>query len=485
VGTFEAQAAAEDKMRREGLAEPAIAAFRHAFGKLVAGESGLLPNRELTPVDDVPRATDLPEPPSAAIREALDRTVIVKVNGGLGTSMGLEGPKALLPVKGDLTFLDVVARQVLALRARHDARLPLVLMHSFATREASLRALERWPELPADVPLDFVQNREPKLRADDLYPVAWPANPRLEWAPPGHGDLYAALAASGMLATLLDAGYTHAFVSNVDNLGAVLEPRALAWIADHEVPFLMEVVAGTSADRKGGHIARLRDGRLVLRETAQVPPDDAESFRDFDRWRFYNTNNLWIDLRALRARLDGDGGVVDLPLIVNRKTVDPRDATSPEVLQLESAMGAALSAFPGARVLEVPRTRFAPVKTTDDLLAVRSDAYRLTDDARVELAVPQPPYVELDPKHFKRVGDFDARFPHGPPSLLRCSSFVVHGDVRFGRGVVARGDVEVRNDGPEQLEVPDGAILGEAHAGPGDEPARDRSREDGPAGAAR
>jgi UTP--glucose-1-phosphate uridylyltransferase len=451
-------------MRRAGLAEPAVAAFLNLLGKLGAGDSGLLADAELTPVDDVPSVEDLPEA-GPEVRDVLDRAVVLKVNGGLGTSMGLAGPKALLPVKGELTFLDVVARQVLALRARHGARLPLVLMHSFATRDASLEALARHPGLQADVPLDFLQNRGPKLRADDHDPVEWPPDPGLEWAPPGHGDIYAALAASGMLATLLDAGYTYAFVSNVDNLGAVLDPRTLAWLAASEVPFLMEVVAGTPADRKGGHIAQLPDGRLVLRETAQVPPDDSASFRDFRRWHFYNTNNLWFDLRALRSLLDEHGGVVDLPLIVNRKTVDPRDAASTEVLQLETAMGAALSAFPGARVLEVPRTRFAPVKTTDDLLAVRSDAYELTDDAQVELAAARPPYVELDPAHFKKIADFDARFPRGAPSLIACERLVVRGDVRFGAGVVASGDVEVRNDGPDQLEVPDGARL-EGPAGP-------------------
>jgi len=451
-------------MREAGLAEPAVAAFLHALGKLEAGDGGLLPDAELTPVDDVPSATGLPDA-GPEVRELLDRTVVLKVNGGLGTSMGLAGPKALLPVKGELTFLDVVARQVLALRARHAARLPLVLMHSFATREASLRALERHPGLEVDVPLDFLQNRGPKLRADDHEPIAWSADPRLEWAPPGHGDIYAALEASGMLQTLLDAGYTTAFVSNVDNLGAVLDPRTLAWLAEAEVPFLMEVVAGTAADRKGGHIARLPDGRLVLRETAQVPPGDAASFRDFRRWRFYNTNNLWFDLRALRALLEERGGVVDLPLIVNHKTVDPRDGSSPEVLQLETAMGAALSAFPGARVLEVPRTRFAPVKTTDDLLAVRSDAYRLTEDAQVELAAPHPPYVELDPGHFKKIAEFDARFPVGAPSLIACERLVVRGDVRFGRDVVARGEVEVTNPGAEQLVVPDGTLLEGAWGG--------------------
>jgi len=463
VGARAAEAT-ETKMREAGLAEPAVAAFLHALAKLEAGDAGLLSDAELTPVEDVPSAAALPDA-GPGVRELLDRTVVLKVNGGLGTSMGLAGPKALLPVKGELTFLDVVARQVLALRARHSARLPLVLMHSFATREASLRALERHPGLEVDVPLDFLQNRGPKLRADDHEPIAWPADPRLEWAPPGHGDIYAALEASGMLQTLLDAGYTTAFVSNVDNLGAVLDPRTLAWLVGAEVPFLMEVVAGTAADRKGGHIARLPDGRLVLRETAQVPPDDAASFRDFRRWRFYNTNNLWFDLRALRALLEERGGVVDLPLIVNRKTVDPRNGASPEVLQLETAMGAALSAFPGARVLEVSRTRFAPVKTTDDLLAVRSDAYRLTEDAKVELAAPHPPYVELDPRHFKKIADFDARFPAGAPSLIACERLVVRGDVRFGRDVVARGEVEVTNGGAEQLVVPDGTVLEGAWGG--------------------
>jgi UTP--glucose-1-phosphate uridylyltransferase len=285
--------------------------------------------------------------------------------------------------------------------------------------------------------------------------VQWPTDPELEWCPPGHGDLYPALRSSGMLGALLDRGYRYAFVSNADNLGAVLDPDLLAWFAASGAPFAMEVVIGTELDRKGGHIARRRDsGRLVLRETAQA--DDPESFRDFRRWRYYNSNNLWMDLRAIAALLDAGEGVIELPLIVNRKRVD--GSASPEVIQLESAMGAAIGAFDGARAVCVPRTRFAPVKTTDDLLVLRSDVFRLDEDAHV-VRDGEEPFVELDPEHFGTLADFDRRFPAGVPSLAKSERFVVRGDVTFGAGVVARGAVEVEAPPRKALHVPDGAVL--------------------------
>ena len=223
----------------------------------------------------------------------------------------------------------------------------------------------------------------------------------------------------------------------------MLEPRILAWMRAEQIPFLMEVTERTEADRKGGHLARRRDdGRLVLRETAQTPDEDLEALQDIGRHRFVNTNNLWIDLRALDAAMRERDGVLGLPMIRNEKTVDPTDKSSPAVYQIETAMGAAIEVFEGARALRVPRTRFAPVKTTDDLLALRSDAYQLTDDARVELGRRphrRVPFVTLDPDYFKLLRDFEARFPTGPPSLVECERFEVEGDVRFGAGVVVRG----------------------------------------------
>jgi UTP--glucose-1-phosphate uridylyltransferase len=441
-----------DKMRRDGLADAAVETFRFYYEQLEAGESGLMPESSIEPVDSLPDADDLADEADAAL---LDRTVVITLNGGLGTSMGMTGPKSLLEVKDGLSFLDISARQVLALRERTGARLPLVLMNSFATREPSLDALARHDGIEVDVPTDFVQNREPKVLVEDLMPASWPVDRTLEWCPPGHGDLYTALQTSGMLERLLDQNYRYAFVSNVDNLGAVLEPRILAWFAASGAPFAMEAADRTEADRKGGHIARAAEGGgLVLREIAQTPDSDVDAFQDVARHRYFNTNNLWLDLEALASVLRERGSVLGLPMIVNRKTVDPSDKTSPEVFQLETAMGSAIGVFEGAQALRVPRSRLAPVKTTSDLLVLRSDAYTLTGEGQVELVPDRAPLVALSDE-FKLVRDFEARFPAGPPSLVDAERLEVRGDVRFGRDVVVRGAVVV--EGPAAVD--DGAVL--------------------------
>jgi UTP--glucose-1-phosphate uridylyltransferase len=444
------------KAEAGGVRGAELAALRRRLEQLGERQAGLLPGEDLEPVADLPRLEELPEPPPGQAREVLGWLAVIKLNGGLGTSMGLSGPKSLLEVKPGTSFLDVLARQVLALRERHGARLPLVLMNSAATRGPSLEVLARYDGLSVPgVPPDFLQGREPKIGAGDLQPVQWPADPELEWCPPGHGDLYIALAASGTLDALLGAGLRYAFVSNSDNLGALADVRVAAWLAAQQVPFALEAVRGTPADRKGGHLARYQD-RVVLRETAQVPGGDT-SFTDVERWRWYNTNNIWIDLRALADLQAADPVAPDLPLIVNRKTVNPRDPASTPVIQLETAMGAAIGSIPGARAIHVPRSRFAPVKTTDDLLVIRSDAYQLTSDGQMKPAFDGPgPVVTLDTDYYHLLPGFEQRFPAGPPSLRRCRRLEVQGDVTFGAGIVALGDARVT--GPRR--IPDGEVLG-------------------------
>ncbi|HEY1519187.1 MAG TPA: UTP--glucose-1-phosphate uridylyltransferase [Solirubrobacteraceae bacterium] len=445
--------AAEAKMRAAHQPDEAIRSFANAYERLVGGESAMLPSAELEPAGDVDALDDLPDGDG----DALDRVAVIKLNGGLATTMGLRSPKSLVEAREGRSFLDIIIGNTLALRERYGARLPLVLMNSQATREDTLQALESHPELDTGLPVHFLQSMEPKLDAESLAPVSWPPEPSLEWCPPGHGDVYGSLRSSGMLDALLEHGFHYAMISNADNLGAMTDARIAAHMERGEIPFLMEVVEGTEADRKGGHIARRRaDGQLVLRETAQTPPEDEESFRDYRRWRYYNTNSLWVDLRVLKEKLDGSDGVLELPLIINRKTVDPRDSKSPPVLQLESAMGAAIGSFKGADLLCVPRSRFVPVKTTDDLLVLRSDVYTLSDDLVVS-AVPERvgnlPYVELDPDFYKLLDDFERRFPDGPPSMREAERLVVHGDVTFGEGVRVRGAVELDAEEPTQIEA--------------------------------
>jgi UTP--glucose-1-phosphate uridylyltransferase len=213
-------------------------------------------------------------------------------------------------------------------------------------------------------------------------------------------------------------------------------------------------------DRKGGHLARRNDDRqLVLRESAQTRPEDAAAFGDIDRHRFFNTNNLWLDLDAVAARLDQTAGVLGLPMIRTVKTVDPTDPTTPTVVQIETAMGAAIGVFDGATAIEVDRSRFLPVKTTSDLLVIRSDAYELTGRGEVGLVASRAtaPTVELD-SSYKLIADFERRFPHGAPSLVACDRFTVRGDWSFGANVSVVGTVELVAD-TAGGHVPDDAVL--------------------------
>ncbi len=449
-----------DRMREAGLPEIATREFLRAVEFVSSGGATTIPEESIEPVDSLPDLGELDGFEEAG-RVAVSRTAVIKLNGGLGTSMGLSKAKSLLPIRPGISFLDLIARQILWQRSAWGVALPLVLMNSYRTRDDSLAALAAYPDLEREIPLDFLQHKVPRIDAETWTPVEWPEDDSLAWCPPGHGDLYIALASSGMLDTLRSRGIRHAFVSNADNLGAVLDLRILGWIATREIPFVMEVAERTESDKKGGHLAR-RDGRLMLREVAQCPEEDLDSFQDIERHHFFNTNNLWLDLDALAGALEKTGAGLPLPVMRNEKRVAPRDPSSPRCYQLETAMGSAIECFEGAEAIRVSRERFAPVKTTNDLLALWSDAFMVTDDGRmvpVDAEANRLRVVDLDPRFFGHVEDLERRFPEGAPSLLRCRRFVVKGDFRFGRDVSALGCVELVNDSETPVEIPAGTTL--------------------------
>merc|ERR1719191_2631823 len=317
--------------------------------------------------------------------------------------------------------------------------LKFMLMNSFATEADTQAALAPYPELGTGADLSFVQNKAPKVTADGYAPAVWEKSPDNEWCPPGHGDLYPAMLGSGTLDKLLEKGFKYMFVSNSDNLGATMDLKLLTYFAEKGAPFMMEVADRTDADKKGGHLATMKsNGGLTLRESAQCPPEDEKAFQDTAKYAYFNTNNLWVDLEKLKALFDKAGGAIPLPVMLNDKTVDPRDKKSTKVIQLETAMGAAISCFEGACALRIPRSRFAPVKKCDDLVALRSDAYVITEDSRIELAASRggvPPTVKLDDA-YKFCDAMQTLIPNGPPSLIECESLKVVGPMEFAAGVV-------------------------------------------------
>ena len=454
---------ARAKMVDAGVDEVAIETFAHYYRLLEHGETGMIPEASIEPVD-MPALSDV-EVADDVAAEAVRKTAVIKLNGGLGTSMGMDRAKSLLCVRRGLSFLDIIARQVLHLRTEYDAPLPLIFMNSFRTSADTMAAIGRYTDLPVDgLPLEFLQNKEPKLLEKDLSPASYPKDPDLEWCPPGHGDVYTALRGTGLLDQLIEQGFRYVFVSNSDNLGAVPDARVAGWFASSGAPFAIEAVRRTASDRKGGHFARRKqDGRIVLRETAQTPPSDVAALADLERHRFCSTNNLWFDLVAMKEALDVRQGILGLPLIRNVKHLDPADPSTPSVIQIETAMGAAVEVFKGSQLIEVGRDRFVPVKTTNDLLVLRSDVYDLGSDFVLDQVSGALPYVDLDTDFYKLVGEFDKRFPEGAPSMRSASSLKVEGDWTFGKGVKVVGDVELEATRAERV-APDTVLSGTADA---------------------
>lgn len=449
------------KMEGAELSEAFVASFKHSYDAFVSGDSGFIAESTIDPVggEAIPTLASVRSAPGFAPDPALlDKLVILKLNGGLGTSMGLERAKSLLHVREGTTFLDLIAQQVLELRKVHKCNVRFTLMNSFSTSDDTKELLGRsYPTLASDPAIEVVQNKAPKIDLKTHMPASWEANPKLEWCPPGHGDLYATLGGSGVLRQLVDDGYRYMFVSNSDNLGANLDLDILTHFGQSDAPFMMEVARRRENDKKGGHLAKRKsDGRLILREVAQCPEEDEDEFQDITKHKFFNTNNLWLRLDKLLEAMEAEGGALPLPLIVAHKTVDPKDDATTAVVHLETAMGAAVQFFDGAGGILVDRDRFAPVKKTHDLFALRSDAYRISDAFTMVAATEDgvPPIVDLDKKHFKKVSQLEHALTGEVPSLIGCSKLTVKGPVIFApSGVVFKGKVSIVNKGKEPKTV--------------------------------
>ena len=444
------------QMLERGMSEGDIADFL-ANVALIGAQSGYVPLEKVgipdpsLLLDYKLLHQDTPEPDKRA-KNLLDRTVVIKLNGGRSTTMGGSVPKGVLTAKRGLSYLEVAINQVKGLRQQWDCRSPLLLMNSFFTEHPTREVLGRL----AFPVLTFEQNEVPRLVEDTLRPLDTGTDE--DWAPPGHGDIYQSLARRGFLDGLRSQGYKWAFISNIDNLAATVDPRILLLIEREGADFLLEVTPRTEADRKGGALVE-RNGRLELLEIAQVHPDQRELFMDIDRFPVFNTNNIWVDLDAVAERLAA--GPLGLPLIQNRKRVQ-----GVNVIQLETAMGAAIGLFPRARGLKVNRDRFCPTKKIGDLFALRSDACLLDSMANLVRNPKRPPTLPLMPSvHFDN--DFidsplriNERFEDpSSVSLLRAEVFKVSGNVYFERDVIIEGKVEISAQQRETYRVPKGAVL--------------------------
>ncbi len=432
--------------------ERAIDLFLTYYDKLVAGNFGLIYEKDLAPVSygSLPKLSELPA--TEATPELLKKTVVIKLNGGLGTSMGLTGPKSFLPVKGEKRFVDIVIDQIVQLQKSTNEEIPLLLMNSGVTNEQTTELMKTQTDIAVEgLPFSFIHNSHPKVTVDSFEPASLPENVGGEWNPAGHGDIYTALFTTGILDSLLEKGYEYAFISNVDNLGATLDQSLLTHFANENSPFMMEVVRRREMDKKGGHLAKNSEGNLVLRERAQAADDEIEAFESTENYSYFNSNSIWVNLTQLKKIVD-EKGQIELPLIANKKHLVPTDSATPEVYQIETAMGSAIALFEGASAIEIDQTRFRPVKKNNDLLLLWSDRFELNEKGELQEAqgVTDSINIELDSTHFAIYPDLEKRCLE-VPSIKECTSLVVEGDVTFGKSVTIRGDVKIVNSSSSSL----------------------------------
>uniref|UniRef100_A0A5B6ZWS0 UTP--glucose-1-phosphate uridylyltransferase n=1 Tax=Davidia involucrata TaxID=16924 RepID=A0A5B6ZWS0_DAVIN len=408
-----------------------------------------------TPTDDVvvPYDSLAPTPEdSTETKKLLDKLVVLKLNGGLGTTMGCTGPKSVIEVRNGLTFLDLIVIQIESLNSKYGCNVPLLLMNSFNTHDDTLQIVEKYAKSKIEIHT-FNQSQYPRLVVEDFMPLPCKGNAGKDgWYPPGHGDVFPSLMNSGKLDALLSKGKEYVFVANSDNLGAIVDLKILNHLIRNKNEYCMEVTPKTLADVKGGTLISY-DGKVQLLEIAQVPDEHVNEFKSIEKFKIFNTNNLWVSLKAIKRLVETDA--LKMEIIPNPKEVD-----GIKVLQLETAAGAAIRFFDQAIGINVPRSRFLPVKATSDLLLVQSDLYTLADgfvSRNKARANPANPSIELGPE-FKKVANFLSRFK-SIPSIIELDSLKVTGDVWFGSGIALKGKVVIAAKPGVKLEIPDGAVL--------------------------
>jgi len=434
--------------------------FKRLFARFLAQKAAIIDWHEIqTPDKSITTYSDLTPTPSANVQELLDSLVVVKLNGGLGTSMGCKGPKSIIQVRNDLTFLDLTLQQIQNLNKMYNVNVPLVLMNSFNTDDDTRKLLKKYKNVKVSVQ-SFAQSRYPRLNRDSYMPIAKDlSDDDMEcWYPPGHGNFYESFANSGLLDTFLEQGKKYVFLSNIDNLGATVDLKILNFLANGEKKpeFIMEVTDKTRADVKGGTLIEYH-GRLMLLEIAQVPNEYVDEFKSVSKFRIFNTNNLWADLKAIRRVVTENE--LSMEVIVNPKHLE-RNGSGVDVIQLETAAGAACKSFNNPCGINVPRSRFLPVKKTSDLLLLMSNLYEI-ESGNLTLShmrsFPTTPLVKLG-NSFDKVNEFQKRF-QGVPNLIELDHLTVSGDVWFGRGVTLKGTVIIIANHGDRIDIPTGTTL--------------------------
>lgn len=377
----------------------------------------------------------------AETKKLLDKLVVVKFNGALGTNMGFSGPKSAIEVKNNLTPLDLMVDQVESLNSKYGCNVPLLLMDTAETQDHVQKVLEKYSNSKVDIhSLSLSQQTHEKSfeghsRKDKLYPSS------------DHSVVFLSLMKSGTLDLLLVQGKEYALVVDSDNVAAVADPKIFNHLIQNQIEYCMEVAPVPSIDLRNSLI-NLRPGKFQLVDITQNPTKQSGG-----KFKFINTRSMWVNLRAIKRLIDTDELKIE-------NFSSSKEVNDDQIISRGTGADSAIQFFDHTIGINVAQSRYLPVNSTSDLLLLQSDLYTADEGILVQNPArdnPANPSIELGPE-FEKVNDFQSRFK-SIPSIINLDSLKVEGDVWFGAGITLKGKVSIVAKPGMKLEIPDGIVL--------------------------
>lgn len=377
----------------------------------------------------------------AETKMLLDKLVVVKFNGALGTNMGFSGPKSAIEVKNNLTPLDLMVDQVESLNSKYGCNVPLLLMDTAETHDHVQKVLEKYSNSKVDIhSLSLSQQPHEKSfeghsRKDKLYPSS------------DHSVVFLSLMKSGTLDLLLVQGKEYALVVDSDNVAAVADPKIFNHLIQNQIEYCMEVAPVPSIDLRNSLI-NLRPGKFQLVDITQNPTKQSGG-----KFKFINTRSMWVNLRAIKRLIDTDELKIE-------NFSSSKEVNDDQIISRGTGADSAIQFFDHTIGINVAQSRYLPVNSTSDLLLLQSDLYTADEGILVQNPArdnPANPSIELGPE-FEKVNDFQSRFK-SIPSIINLDSLKVEGDVWFGAGITLKGKVSIVAKPGMKLEIPDGIVL--------------------------
>ncbi|WMV10962.1 hypothetical protein MTR67_004347 [Solanum verrucosum] len=365
-------------------------------------------------------------------KQLLDKLVVLKFNGNLGSDMGFSGPKSALEVCNGLTCLDLVVNHIESINSKYGCNIPLLMMNTPSTHDGIMKVLEKHPNKNIHT---FTQSQRQQENIEDMSEPRTlnKSSAQEKLYPSNLLEVFLSLNSSGKLEPLISQGKEYFLLLQSENVAEVVDPKILNHLIKNSIEHCVEVMPTTSGT-----------------EETSLPPQEGriQSFKDLHC--MMNLIFLFFIVRGPKSKEH----------VKSINTMWMSMSCVERLLQRNDLGFTSSKFFDRAFAIDTPWSRYLPVERTSDLLILQSDLYTSVEGTLVRNAAranPKDPSIELGPE-FGNVDDFRSLFK-SIPSIIELDSLKVTGDVWFGTGITLKGKVSIAARPGMKIVIPDGMEL--------------------------